>query len=115
METYTSKMQVDPSETYQSSAPFERRTAAPDSRSKFYENCNVNYSEPRYYVPGFVAGVFLTMLMALASIQYNMGWLVAVFCGTVIMVLCACMGPLLSACIQLCDRDVPLPYEYDML
>jgi hypothetical protein len=93
------------------SKPGQSRTTKPG----FCENCNVNYSEFRYYAPGIITGIFITFLMGLGSAQYNLGWVVAVFCGVVTMALCACMGPMLSALIELCDREIPSEQEYEEL
>jgi len=101
-------MQIDPMED-------DPLVVGPTPRKSICENCSVNYSEFRYYTPGIITGIFITLLMGLASAQYKLGWLVAVFCGAVTMALCACMGPMLSAVIEACDKAIPAVQEYEEL
>lgn len=89
----------------------------------FCEQCHVNYGELRYYVPGVVAGFFVTFLIMLTTLARNLGWVIALFSGAVAMLLCAGLGPLFSTAIQACDGSgrtggvdmVPLKYDYDEL
>lgn len=82
---------------------------------EFCEQCHVNYGEFRYYIPGVIVGTFLTLLMLLTSLTYKLGWMVAVFSGVVLMLVCAGMGPLYSSCVQIFDRSPTIVYGYEEL